>query len=878
MPEAFGPRKPLFGPYTYRAKQNSNGDTLIAVYVGSKRIAHMDAYWMYSMRSVEDREEEVKQRGRGMSCATDLRALGAEGKYPNVLGVSHAFITDDAHKGKGVGRAMYEAMMVEGFAVRESRTGGKPGPMFFIPDECKGVGNTSAEARRVWASLVRDYPSAGTSIRVDAPPVIGSRAPRANPRRRNPETVLTEKRNGVLVEREGGYLYAARKGSTLHVTTVELPESVRGRGHGISMYERLFDYGKKNGFTVVSDSTVELPAARVWEAMARRGHPVVRHPSAILLSSANGDIDFWYVKGGNVQTPVFSVARAPRRNPDAVAGLGLDALAEDFTEKMANGTTAQMRRWAKKHGLTYVGEGESRAVFGHATEPVVIKFVFSSYGQEANQNEARAWREASPNIRKHLVPIVAADPAGRWLVMERVKPMRATQYAEKAALTDLQGCGFLDFGRPNFSSDGRMLDYGQHLWFRWSEECRGTSNPRQTRSATVPRAEGRSRVEGRMATRPSALRAFREALAATGMRSNPAAKGATRRVKSDTLPDALLEMSRRFLLVDPKDVTDEDLVAVLLAGAVEGDPSAAATELLVDVQGNLARVARAEGFARRAGFSALAQARMSAAAELVKRAERRASVEGLGEKVTGPAEAERIARAYIGGPREQVGALFFDSQLRLLGFRLLSMGGQTMTVADPREVVISALEMRATAVILVHNHPSGVPSPSGPDDTTTTRLKEILRLLGMTLADHIILGKSGDTYSYAMSARLNPRRRNPAPASEALAASRENRSTGRTYFHVTTIDGANAILRDGFRAGPGICGHGVYLWDDLWHAQEMAYDVGEDAVILAVNPEDTRLYACEETDTQSEGDSEYYEHVVIARVKSAWKPKMRVLE
>jgi hypothetical protein len=181
MPEAFGPRKPLFGPYSYRVKQNYNGDTLLAVYVGSKRIAHMDAYWLYSMRTVEDREEEVQKYGRGRACATDLRALGAEGKYPNVLGVSHAFITDDAHKGKGVGRAMYEAMMAEGFAVRESRTGGKPGPMFFIPDECKGVGNTSAEARRVWASLVRDYPSAGTSIRVDAPPVIGSRAPRANP-------------------------------------------------------------------------------------------------------------------------------------------------------------------------------------------------------------------------------------------------------------------------------------------------------------------------------------------------------------------------------------------------------------------------------------------------------------------------------------------------------------------------------------------------------------------------------------------------------------------------------------------------------------------------------------------------------------------------
>ena len=202
MSNAFGPRKPLFGPYTYRVKQNSNGDTLIAVYVGSKRIAHMDAYWAYSMRSIEGREEEVKQRGRGRSCATDLRALGAEGKYPNVLAVSHAFITDDEHKGKGVGRAMYEAMMVEGFAVRQSRIGGQPGPMFFIPDECSGAGNTSAEARRVWDSLVRDYPSQGTSIRVDAPPVIGSRK-RTNPRRRNPDPTWTVEDTENLLRAQG---------------------------------------------------------------------------------------------------------------------------------------------------------------------------------------------------------------------------------------------------------------------------------------------------------------------------------------------------------------------------------------------------------------------------------------------------------------------------------------------------------------------------------------------------------------------------------------------------------------------------------------------------------------------------------------------------
>jgi len=264
-------------------------------------------------------------------------------------------------------------------------------------------------------------------------------------------------------------------------------------------------------------------------------------------------------------------------------------------------------------------------------------------------------------------------------------------------------------------------------------------------------------------TSASAMRAFQEALAATAVRNprrNPeSARSAP--VAADWLPEALRDMARKFLLVDARDVWDESLVAVLLAGSVEGSPEEAARGLLADVQGNLARVARAEGFANRKGFSVLAQARMVAAAELIKRAERRAAVEGKGGQIIDPDAAERIARAYIGGPREQVGALFFDNQMRLLGFRILSMGGQNMTVADPREVVIAALEMRANSVILVHNHPSGVAKPSSEDDVTTARLKEILRLLGMQLSDHIILGKDVDTYSYAMVARLNPRH-NPA--------------------------------------------------------------------------------------------------------------------
>lgn len=173
---AFGPRQPLgIHGLTYRVKQDSNGNTLLAIYSGSTRIAHIDAYWEYSMRSIESKEQEVIRReNRGVACASDLRKLGAEGKYPNVIAIHHAYITDDAWKGKGVGLAMYEALLAAAFDVRESRIGGQPGPMFAVPMSCLSVGTTSSQAMRVWASLARRYPSSGTAIRVDTRPAVGT--------------------------------------------------------------------------------------------------------------------------------------------------------------------------------------------------------------------------------------------------------------------------------------------------------------------------------------------------------------------------------------------------------------------------------------------------------------------------------------------------------------------------------------------------------------------------------------------------------------------------------------------------------------------------------------------------------------------------------
>lgn len=166
---AFGPRLPLgLGKLVYRVKRDTNDNLLLGVYDGATRIAHIDGYWEYSMRGAEDRQEEVETRGRGIACAKDLRALGAEGKYPNLLAVHHAFLDDTSRKGQGIGRAMYEALFREALNVRASRIGGSPGPLFIMPHVCTSVGSTSGDALRVWQSLAKRYPSSGVVVRVDA--------------------------------------------------------------------------------------------------------------------------------------------------------------------------------------------------------------------------------------------------------------------------------------------------------------------------------------------------------------------------------------------------------------------------------------------------------------------------------------------------------------------------------------------------------------------------------------------------------------------------------------------------------------------------------------------------------------------------------------
>lgn len=95
--------------------------------------------------------------------------------------------------------------------------------------------------------------------------------------------------------------------------------------------------------------------------------------------------------------------------------------------------------------------------------------------------------------------------------------------------------------------------------------------------------------------------------------------------------------------------------------------------------------------------------------------------------------------------KEQFRILFLDRQNRLIADEMQQEGTIDHTPVYPREVIKRALELHSTAIILVHNHPSGDPTPSKDDVEMTKRIEEAGKQLGVMLHDHLIISRSGQT-------------------------------------------------------------------------------------------------------------------------------------
>lgn len=93
--------------------------------------------------------------------------------------------------------------------------------------------------------------------------------------------------------------------------------------------------------------------------------------------------------------------------------------------------------------------------------------------------------------------------------------------------------------------------------------------------------------------------------------------------------------------------------------------------------------------------------------------------------------------------KEQFRILFLDKRNRLIADEVQQVGTVDHTPVYPREIIKRALELSSTAIVLVHNHPSGDPTPSQADITMTRQIVDIAKPLGITVHDHIIVGREG---------------------------------------------------------------------------------------------------------------------------------------
>ncbi|MGD9835445.1 MAG: DNA repair protein RadC [Piscinibacter sp.] len=210
----------------------------------------------------------------------------------------------------------------------------------------------------------------------------------------------------------------------------------------------------------------------------------------------------------------------------------------------------------------------------------------------------------------------------------------------------------------------------------------------------------------------------------------------------DIPPDA--RPREKLLSQGPAALAEAELVALLLRTGLKGTSVLQLAQQVLDAFGGIAGLLHADpaDLKRIKGLGPAKRAELSAVIELA----RRSLQQRLADRPAfdSPGAVRDYLRLHL-GPREHevFAVLFLDAQHRLLQFDEMFRGTLTQTSVYPREVVRRALALNAAAVILAHNHPSGVAEPSRADEFLTQSLKSALQLVDVRVLDHMVVGRAG---------------------------------------------------------------------------------------------------------------------------------------
>lgn len=186
-------------------------------------------------------------------------------------------------------------------------------------------------------------------------------------------------------------------------------------------------------------------------------------------------------------------------------------------------------------------------------------------------------------------------------------------------------------------------------------------------------------------------------------------------------------------------LTDEEVLALALGWTRNARSAERARGLLDRLGGLRALLASSSRDLEAAGVSHQPAERLLAVLELVRR---RAA--WVGERVRTPADVNAlIADDVRFALEERTVLLSLDYRHRVVDLRTIAVGNARFTLVDPAQIFRVALLQRAAAVILVHNHPGGDPTPSVQDHGVTRRVDAVGLLIGIPLRDHVIVASGG---------------------------------------------------------------------------------------------------------------------------------------
>ncbi|EGR0606861.1 RadC family protein [Vibrio cholerae] len=205
----------------------------------------------------------------------------------------------------------------------------------------------------------------------------------------------------------------------------------------------------------------------------------------------------------------------------------------------------------------------------------------------------------------------------------------------------------------------------------------------------------------------------------------------------------------KLLQRGPQSLSDAELLAIFLRTGTHGMNVLALADLLLHDFGSLRALfcASKEQFCRHKGLGEAKFVQLQAVLEMTQRY--LAETLKRGDALTSPQQTKLYLSSVLRDrQREAFYILFLDNQHRVIRDEILFEGTIDAASVYPREVVKRALHHNAAAVILAHNHPSGVAEPSQADRRITDRLRDALGLVEIRVLDHFVVG-DGEVVSFA---------------------------------------------------------------------------------------------------------------------------------